>query len=423
MMTLFAILATLGLSTVAAQERAIVAEARPDPATVKFDAALNRALGALAQAGSYAVQVESKWNTIGDPNGPHGGSHYLLQSHAGKYRVEVQSQGATSPDLLCVNDGHQLTTLFPSRKLYSQHDVHSREATLEANKMLAISLQGSALDILLQPDVAHFVHAHAKGLKDHGEATLDGKKAHRFELVWAGATVELWFATEGRPLLLQFTRTTSVPTGMNEHYQMVCTAKYQWQLGQQLPSETFALALPAGAEQVNEIYEALSGQTAASRLNQPLPKLQLSKLDGSDLELTAAADKKATVLIFWATWCASSVEDLAEAHKFVAAYKDRSVAFYAVNVGEQPGAVRRFTAKHPLVSAVLLDPRGTASTALHVTELPAVAIIAPDNTVRAILHGSAKELQGELASQLDALLAGATSKTARRPGETGQGPK
>src|SRR5262249_26462391 len=156
---------------------------------------------------------------------------------------------------------------------------------------------------------------------------------------------------------------------------------------QQQPPEAFALSPPAGAQQVNEIYEALSGQTAAARLNQPLPKLQLSKLDGSDLELTAAADKKATVLIFWATWCASSVEDLAEGHKFVAAYKDRGVAFYAVNVGEQPGAVRRFTAKHPLVSAVLLDPRGTASSALHVTELPAVAIIAPDNTVRAILHG------------------------------------
>jgi thiol-disulfide isomerase/thioredoxin len=241
--------------------------------------------------------------------------------------------------------------------------------------------------------------------------------------LWAGAKVELWFAAEGDPLLLQFTRTTSVPTGTDQHYKMVCTAKFQWRLGEKPRDGTFALTIPSDAHRVNEIYDALSGDAATTRLGKPLPELQLSKLDGSDVELTAATDKKATVLIFWATWCAASVEDLSAVHKFVAAYKDRGVAFYAVNVGEQPGEVRRFTAKHPLVSGVLLDPRGSASSALRVTELPAVAIIGFDNTVRAILHGTAKELQGELAAQLEGVLTGTTSSTARRPVEVTPTPK
>jgi thiol-disulfide isomerase/thioredoxin len=125
-----------------------------------------------------------------------------------------------------------------------------------------------------------------------------------------------------------------------------------------------------------------------------------------------------TVLIFWATWCASSIEDMPAVSQFVKAYKDRGVAFYAINVGEQPGEVRRFTAKSPLVSTILLDPRGQASTALSVCELPAIAIIGSDNNVRAVLHGTAKELQGDLTAQLDALLAGASANTARRPGES-----
>ena len=169
---------------------------------------------------------------------------------------------------------------------------------------------------------------------------------------------------------------------------------------------------------MSEIYDALSGEAASMQLGKPLPKLRLSKLDGSDVELTAAADKKATVLIFWATWCATTVEDLPELHKFVTAYKDRGITFYAVNVGQQPGEVRRFTAKHPLVSTVLLDPRASASSALRINDLPAVAVIAPDNTVRAILHGTAKEMQGELAAQLEELLSGRASSTARRAGET-----
>src|SRR5437763_1877199 len=117
--------------------------------------------------------------------------------------------------MICTNDCSNLTTLFPARNLYSQHAVDSRQATLEGNTMLAMSLQGSALDILLQRDAAHFVHAQATGIKDHGQTTLNGRRARQFELVWGGAKVELWFAAEGERLLLQLTRTVTVPTGAN----------------------------------------------------------------------------------------------------------------------------------------------------------------------------------------------------------------
>jgi thiol-disulfide isomerase/thioredoxin len=402
----------------AAQERAIVAQPKVDTSAANFDGVLRQALGALARAGSYAVEVESAWGATAQEGGPNGGSHYRLVWQGGRYRVEVQSLESRSPDLVSVHDGTQVTTFLPARKLYSQHAADSPQATLEANKMLALSLQGSALDILLQGDVTRFVQAQATGLKDHGEALLAGKRTRHFELLWAGAKVELFFAAEGVPLLLQFTRTTSVPVGVNQHYEMVCTAKFQWRLGETPRESEFAIALPTDAHRVNEIYEALSGRQAATPAATPLPKLTLSKLDGSDVELTAAADKKATVLIFWATWCAASVEDFPAVQKLVADYKDRGVAFYAINVGESPGEVRRFTAKTPLVSAVLLDPHSQTSSALQICELPAIAIVAPDNTIRAVLHGSAKALQGDLTAQLDGLLANPAAATARRPADT-----
>jgi peroxiredoxin len=400
-----------------AQERAIVAQAKVDVAAAQFDVVLKQALGTLARAGSFAVNVESKWGATVDPKGPQGGSHYRLIAQEGRYRVEIQSLASQSPDLIWVNDGKQVTTYFPARKMYSQHSADSPHATLEANKMLGLSLQGSAIDILLQRDVSRFVQTQASGVKDLGESVLDGKKVRRFEVVWQGAKVELIFAAEGEPLLQQFIRTTNVPLSEQQSYQMVCTARFQWRLGEKPREGTFALALPSDAQRVSEIYDALAGQESVTQIGKPLPKLKLAKLDGSDVTLAAAADKKATVLIFWATWNTASVEDLSSVSKFVAENKARGVEFYAVNVGEAPGEVRRFTAKHPLVSAVVLDPRGSASEALHLCELPAVAVIGPDNTIRAILQGTSKELQGELASQLNGLLAGATSNTARRPGE------
>lgn len=411
----FALCSLLLISAAAAQQPATPAHTQVDPATAGFDATLAQALGALTKAGAYTLEVDSAWS---DQGGSRVGSRYRLASQAGKYRVEIQSHASQQVDLICVNDGAQVTTYYPARKLYSQHAANSPQATLEANKMLALSLQGSALDILLQRDVAHFVHAQASGVKDHGQATLDGKKTRHYELLWAGAKVELWFAAEGEPLLVQFTRTTSVPTANGQHAQ-TCVGKFQWHLGQKPREGAFTISIPTDAHRVNEIYEALSGEAAVMQHGKSLPKLRLANLDGADVELAAAPDKKATVLIFWATWCAASVEDLPELHKLVTAYKDRGVAFYAVNVGQSPGEVRRFTAKHPLVSTVLLDPRATASSALRINDLPAVAIVAPDNNVRAILHGTAKELQGELTSQLEELLSGRPSSTARRTPDVG----
>jgi thiol-disulfide isomerase/thioredoxin len=320
--------------------------------------------------------------------------------------------------LVCVNDGAHVTTLFPARGLYSRHAATSPAASLEANKMLNLSLQGSAIDILLQSDVAGAVSKQASDLRDHGQETLDGKPAHHFELQWAGANVQLWFAAEGPPLLLQFTRTTCVPTSESDFYEQTCTAKFRWKLGARPAADAFVLALPKDARQVDEIYAALAGNEAAAQIGRPLPDLTLSKLDGSEVKLAAYSTKKATVLILWATWCAASIDEMPAVTELVKAYKDRGAAFYAINVGEPPGQVRRFTAKSPLASTVLLDPRSQTSAALHVTELPAVVVVSPDNTVRAILHGPTKTLQGELAGHLEALL-GSSAKTARRPGETG----
>ncbi|HEY2415183.1 MAG TPA: DUF2092 domain-containing protein, partial [Pirellulaceae bacterium] len=286
----------------AAQENSIRAQPKLDASAQHFDAVLKQALTALKSAGSFAVEVDSTWGATGDQHGPQGGSHTRLMSAGGRYRVEVQSKSAASPDLICVNDRAKVTTYYPARKLYSQHAVNEPEASLTGNKMLAMSLQGSAVDILLQPDVVGFVHSQASALTDGGDSVVDGKKAHHFELFWGGAKVGLDFAAEGEPLLLQFTRTTVVPAAMGQQHTMVSTAKFKWRLAERPNEATFAISVPSDARKVNEIYDALAGDDAAGLVNQPLPKLTLARLDGSDFAVAADANKKATVFIFWASW-------------------------------------------------------------------------------------------------------------------------
>lgn len=406
----------LALATlVSAQERPVPVKAKPDAAATRFDAVLKEALSAVEKSGGYTVNVASQWGATDDQHGPKGGGRYQLTWQGGKYRVEMRSQNAAAAELIGVNDGVNVTTYFPAGKLYSQHAANSPQARLEFNKMLGLSLQGSALDLLLEPDIVQAVHAQATGIKDHGKEVLNGKPAQRFEVTWAGAQVDLWFAAEGAPLVLQFVRTTTVPTGSGAKYEMVCKAAFQWQLGVSPSPTTFVLNPPAGTQRVSEIYDALAGLDASTRIGKQLPKIELANLEGADISLAAVAHKKATVLVFWATWCAATIEDFPAVQKFVSQYKDQGIAFYAINAGEQPGVVRRFVAQHPLVSTVLLDPHGKTTAALHLNELPAVVVIAPDNTVAAILHGTAKDMQQELASRLNDLIAGRAGTTARRP--------
>lgn len=399
----------------AAQERDLAVPGVTSAAAERFEQILREALATLQRAGSYLVEVDSQWQAAEGQHGPPGGGRYRLLWQQGQYRVEVRSQQAEQPELIAVADGREVLTYYPARQLYARHPADSPQADLAANTMLALSLQGSALDILLQRDVAGFVRGQAEGVKDHGRVRLGPQTARHFELLWHGARVDLYFAAEGPPLLLQFVHTTNVPTAAGQTYQQVCTARFRWQVGIAPPADWLQVVLPPQARQVREIYAALAGEEAEGRVDQSLPRLTLWRLDGSELPLAAVPDRRATVLIFWAIWCAESVDDLPAVSRLVAAYQSRGVAFYAINVGDPPGEVRRFLSRSPLVSTVLLDPRGSSSSALRLTQLPAVAILRPDNTLQAILHGTAQQLQGELTTRLEALLAESPGATAQRP--------
>jgi len=302
----------------------------------KLNAIVGQALQFLSKADNYVLTVQSQWKASGDAPGQEGQSNYRLLARGKQHRIEVQSQGAEAPQLVCVNDGKNVTTLLASQGLYSQHAVGSPQASLESNQMLAQSLAGSAIDILLQPNVGEYVHAQATAVKYFGQEQLGKQKCHRFQLQWAGAEVELWFAAAGDPLLVQFVRTACVPTSETECYEMVHTARFQWKLNTQLPTGAFAVELPANARRVNDIYDALSGDDPAARIGQPLPKIKLSQLDGTTINVAVPEGKRGLVMIFWATWCTPSVEQMPAVSEFVKAGAAQGFAFYAVNVGALP---------------------------------------------------------------------------------------
>jgi thiol-disulfide isomerase/thioredoxin len=410
-------------TTAAAPAPPAASATAPTPAgdNERFTQVVGRALVFLGQAETYTLGVQSKWKATGDAPGQAGQSNYRLLARGGKYRIEVQAAGQTQPQLIHVNDGQHATTLLAAHELYSQHAADSPQARIESNQMLAQSLAGSAIDILLQPNVAEYVGRGAQGVKDHGQVNLAGQDCHRFDLLWDGAQVELYFAAKGDPLLVQFVRHCAVPTGDDSCYEMVHTARFDWKLGAPLPEGSLKIELPESARRVNDIYNTLAGEDHSDLLGKPLPKLNLADLDGRAINLAPQTGQRGTVLIFWATWCTPSVAEMPAVSQFVKSQAERGFRFYAVNVGEAPSDVRRFTAQSPMVSAIALDTQGGVSSALRIAQLPAAVVVGPDNTVRSIITGSPQEVQTKVAAELAALVAEGEKlpTTARRPGNTG----
>jgi peroxiredoxin len=379
-----------------APARTITATAATDQA--QFDAILARAAKFLESQPTYSVTVESQWKTSRDDGGSH--TYKLTAQRPSAFRVEVQTGNAERPELLCVSDGKQETTLLTTQNLYSR--LPAASSGLQRNKLLAMSLAGSGVDVLMQPNLVQAVLSQVTSVKDLGTQTIDGAPLRGFSMQWAGNEVELWFTTQGDPLLKQFSRKTHVATGADSAFELHAVARFTWKLNQRLPADAFALRIPAEAKKVFDIYDALAG-AEASPVGQPLPEAEVVRLDGNHEKLQTAGEKPATVLIFWATWCAPSVSDMPAVTEFIKGLSAQGIGCYAVNVGEPITEVRQFATKHSLQSTVVLDSTGQLSHQLQIADLPAAVVVDGEGKVRAVLHGQVSELKDGLTKELTAL--------------------
>lgn len=371
----------------------------------KLEVLLDKLAAYLDKTPLWTVDLRNTWQTTGlDKEGKGHNQCRLTVQNPGKFRLEFRTD-TEEPNLICISDGKVLTRLLPAKRLWSRAEDPLRNLR---NCALTIGcLQGAGADFFLQADLAEYVLTQAKNVEDKGIEESAAGKVHHFKMLWSGQReLDVWLAAEGPPLVRKFTTLALVPSPDKKTVKVQSTCTLTWKVGGEVAEGTFAVKLPQGARQVNDLLAALLEGGMEALLGKPAPLVDLEQLGGGAWKLADHKGKEVVVLYFWASWAAPSVAELPGLRKFIEDYKDKGVVFYAINVGEKEDEVKEFIRKYGWKTPVVIDPQSKAAQAYHVTSIPVAVVLGKDGTVQTYRTGSKPEEAQKMRKALDALLAG-----------------
>ena len=121
-----------------------------------------------------------------------------------------------------------------------------------------------------------------------------------------------------------------------------------------------------------------------------------SAADSSPVSLSTLEQQAPVLLIFWASWCPSCVEEIPQLRNIYEKYSNDKLQLVAVNVQESQKDVQAFIKDKGIPYMVLLDKDGSVAARYDVAGLPASVFLAKGGEI--LYYGFS------LPAQLDSLL-------------------
>ncbi|MDB6037808.1 MAG: thioredoxin related protein, partial [Verrucomicrobiales bacterium] len=296
----------------------------------------------------------------------------MKQELPSKYIFSVQrpsqfalrlSDGAMGMDI--ISDGKQMTTYVPMVKKYT---TTNSPAQISASGSIGGPGFGPAPGNSMAFIGALFeTNAYEKMMEGVVQGTylgveeLNGKPTEHVRFSQPDFSWELWAEAGDQPLIKRIvvdmspmmTRLGSdskeVPEGMQEMFKdmkvLMRMNFSNWKINAPITIETFQFTPPAGAEKVASLLDLADADDDAKEEPSPLlgkaaPLFQLKTLKGATFDLASEKGNHVVILDFWATWCGPCVKALPVLIDIANSYRDKGVAFYAIDQQEETGVVQ-----------------------------------------------------------------------------------
>jgi thiol-disulfide isomerase/thioredoxin len=130
----------------------------------------------------------------------------------------------------------------------------------------------------------------------------------------------------------------------------------------------------------------------------------LDLLDGSRFKL-AERKGKIVILDFWATWCGPCMQYMPQVEEVAREFVDQGVQLIAVNMEEQPEAIKSMLERHKMKMTVALDRDGAVAGKFSVTAIPQTVVIDREGKVARLYVGGGKGTADALRKALQDLVA------------------
>jgi thiol-disulfide isomerase/thioredoxin len=358
----------------------------------------------LDRAPAWTLSAVSRWTreTPGQP-AVQGLNRVTVHAAGAKVRIEVRVEDDAEPTLLYVADGSRLERAHLSAKLRSTLTTARPLSELGSDPLLGSMLEGTGLDYILRDDRTASIIDRVTSLTE-----APGGKGRVFELQTnVGRTMRITFTDAAEPTVASVTSSIGASaTGLFR-----TETEFTWSFPAAADEKLFVASRDRESAEVLDLHLGLLGEDARQKLGKPAPALTLVGLargDDPGGDLVIGPESGATVLFFWAEWCAPSLDAMPTVNEFVGRWKAKGVRFVAVNVGQSAEDTAEFlkTRGAEFPGKVALDPEGKSLAALGLTRVPAAVVIGADGKLAAVFSGPTDEIRADLRSGLGKLLDG-----------------
>jgi len=227
---------------------------------------------------------------------------------------------------------------------------------------------------------------------------------HHVKLSYPKMVLDIYLGGEGTPVpqRIEMDVTAALGPAQGPARAVNTVTISNLQTAPEAGAERFAWKAPEGATEERQEARAPGSEL----LGKAAPDFELALLGGTNVKLSSHKDKDVVVLDFFASWCGPCRMSMPIVDEVAAEYKDKGVAIYAVNCGEDQDRVENFIASQKLSLPVLMDTKQSAQRQYGANSIPRMIVIGKDGTVQAIHAGFSPALGKELREQLDTLLSG-----------------
>lgn len=334
-------------------------------------------------------------------------------------RVSVKPLGDGEGEFVC--DGKQLVATMPSLNRYLQRAAGEDVDALLADEASFAMVSGRvAVQLAGEAPLGDLSLAEGPEYTVLEPRAVDGHLCDRLELELEPATIVVWVQQGPQPLLRKLEWTLHSSSGAEADDQdgaepLLLTAHLEnWAVDGDFPEDTFAVVVPDDLEQVDSFTDAdiqVDGDVYTQAdihplLGKPAPACELKLLDGKSVKLQDHVGQQTVVLDFWASWCPPCIESLPALAKVAAAFADRNVACYAVNLGDDEETVRELLEKQSLDLPVVIDAEESLGELFVASSIPLTVIIDAQGTVQVAESGVSSNHEQELTRMIEAVMAG-----------------